>query len=98
MIGAARCSLTVLDAYCSCVHVCACVCLWLFYVDADGNRIYFKMRVTTQFSKVMSMYSKKIGADMDSVSFLFDGRRLQPEQTPAEVRHTCRILVSRTAV
>ncbi len=97
VIGAAQCSLTVLDA-CSCVHVCACVCVTCFYVDADGNEVYFKARVTTQFSKVMSAYCKKVGADLESVRFLFDGTKLLPEQTPAEVRHTGRILVGRTAV
>ena len=51
----------------------------------DGNEVYFKVKRTTQFSKVMTAYCKKVGADLDSVRFLFDGARLNPQQTPAEL-------------
>jgi hypothetical protein len=52
----------------------------------DGNEVYFKVKKTTQFSKVMSAYCKKVGADLESVRFLFDGQRLRPDQTPQDVR------------
>lgn len=51
----------------------------------DGNEVYFKVKKTTQFSKVMAAYCKKVGADQDSVRFLFDGQRVQPASTPEEV-------------
>jgi len=51
----------------------------------DGNEVYFKVKKTTQFSKVMSAYCKKVGADLESVRFLFDGQRLRPDQTPADL-------------
>jgi len=51
----------------------------------DGNEVYFKVKKTTQFMKVMSAYCKKVGADLDTVRFLFDGQRLRPEQTPADL-------------
>ncbi len=51
----------------------------------DGNEVFFKVKRTTQFHKVMGAYCKKVGADMESVRFLFDGQRLQPNQTPQEV-------------
>jgi hypothetical protein len=42
----------------------------------------------------MSAYCKKVGADMESVRFLFDGQRLRPDQTPADVRKTRTRLLS----
>jgi len=51
----------------------------------DGNEIYFKVKKTTQFRKVMIAYCRKVGADVDAVRFLFDGTRIRPDQTPAEL-------------
>jgi len=51
----------------------------------DGNEVYFKVKRTTQFSKVMTAYCKKVGQDLESVRFLFDGQRLNPQQTPADL-------------
>lgn len=51
----------------------------------DGNEVYFKVKRTTQFSKVMMAYCKKVGQDVESVRFLFDGQRLRPDQTPADL-------------
>lgn len=42
------------------------------------------MKKTTVFSKVMAAYCKKVGAEPDSVRFLFDGVRIQGSQTPEE--------------
>lgn len=53
--------------------------------SADGNEVYFKVKKTTIFSKVMAAYCKKVGAEPDSVRFLFDGQRIQGSQTPEEV-------------
>jgi hypothetical protein len=33
----------------------------------------------------MNAYCKKVGADVESVRFLFDGQRVKPEQTPEDV-------------
>jgi small ubiquitin-related modifier len=51
----------------------------------DGNEVYFKVKRTTQFSKIMNAYCKKIGAESDSVRFLFDGNRLRADQTPGDL-------------
>lgn len=51
----------------------------------DGNEVYFKVKRTTTFAKVMNAYCKKVGADQDQVRFLFDGQRLRPEQTPQDL-------------
>lgn len=63
----------------------------------DGNEVYFKVKKTTQFSKVMSAYCKKVGADLESVRFLFDGQRLRPDQTPQDVRRTRATLPHRSS-
>ena len=65
----------------------------------DGNEIFFKVKPTTQFRKVMAAYCQRIGSTMESVRFLFDGTRIRcvnffslpnvsscrPEQTPEEL-------------
>jgi len=51
----------------------------------DGNEVYFKVKRTTAFAKVMSAYCKKVGADQESVRFLFDGQRVRPDQTPEDL-------------
>jgi len=51
----------------------------------DGNEIYFRVKKTTQFKKVFAAFCKKVGADLDSVRFLFDGSRINPTTTPAEL-------------
>jgi len=33
----------------------------------------------------MSAYCKKVGAEQDSVRFLFDGTRIRPDQTPGDL-------------
>jgi len=51
----------------------------------EGNEVYFKVKKTTTFSKVMHAYCKKVGAEIENLRFLFDGQRLRPEQTPADL-------------
>jgi len=54
--------------------------------SGDGNEVYFKVKKSTVFSKVMAAYCKKVGAEPDSVRFLFDGVRIQGSQTPEELQ------------
>mmetsp|Transcript_1100 Transcript_1100/g.1531 ORF Transcript_1100/g.1531 Transcript_1100/m.1531 type:complete len:93 (-) Transcript_1100:208-486(-) len=51
----------------------------------DGNEVFFKVKKTTTFKRVMEAYCGKVGADMGAVRFLFDGNRISPEQTPADL-------------
>jgi len=53
--------------------------------SGDGNEVYFKVKKTTLFSKVMAAYCKKVGAEPESVRFLFDGVRIQGSATPEEL-------------
>mmetsp|Transcript_27122 Transcript_27122/g.38451 ORF Transcript_27122/g.38451 Transcript_27122/m.38451 type:complete len:87 (-) Transcript_27122:339-599(-) len=54
--------------------------------SADGNEVYFKVKKTTQFSKVINAYCKKVGSEAESVRFLFEGTRIQPHQTPGDLQ------------
>ncbi|KAB2602135.1 small ubiquitin-related modifier 1-like [Pyrus ussuriensis x Pyrus communis] len=51
----------------------------------DGNEVFFRIRHTTQLKKLMTAYCDRVSVDMNSIAFLFDGRRLRPEQTPEEL-------------
>ena len=44
----------------------------------------FKVKRSTKFEKVISAFCDKKSWDVRSVKFLFDGQRIQPEQTPAD--------------
>jgi hypothetical protein len=48
----------------------------------DGNEVYFKLKQKTLFAKVFKAYCSKIGADVESVRFLFDGTRVKATDTP----------------
>lgn len=51
----------------------------------DGNVVQFKAKRTTPFKKLMNAYCDRQSVEFASVVFVFDGNRLRPEQTPAEV-------------
>jgi hypothetical protein len=51
--------------------------------DQSRQEIVFKVKRTTQFKKVMNAYCQRQGLDMKAVRFLFDGDRLQEDETPA---------------
>ena len=55
-------------------------------VAPDGNEVYFKCKMTTPLQKLMHAFCNRQGHQMNSVRFLFDGERLRPDQTPADVR------------
>ena len=50
--------------------------------DQEKNIVTFKVKKTTLFSKVINSYLSRTGLDKNSVRFLFDGSRIQDENTP----------------
>ncbi|KAL1562972.1 Small ubiquitin-related modifier 2 [Salvia divinorum] len=48
----------------------------------DGNEVFFRIKRSTQLKKLMNAYCDRQSVDYNSIAFLFDGRRLRPEQTP----------------
>ncbi|KAF5741273.1 hypothetical protein HS088_TW10G00269 [Tripterygium wilfordii] len=51
----------------------------------DGNEVFFRIKRSTQMRKLMNAYCERQSVDLNSIAFLFDGRRLRAEQTPDEV-------------
>ena len=51
----------------------------------DGNEVFFRIKRSTQLRKLMNAYCDRQSVDINSIAFLFDGRRLRPEQTPDEL-------------
>ncbi|GKC95967.1 small ubiquitin-related modifier 2 [Tanacetum coccineum] len=51
----------------------------------EGNEVFFRIKRSTQFKKLMNAYCDRQSVDMSSIAFLFDGRRLRADQTPDEL-------------
>eukprot|EP00472_Partenskyella_glossopodia_P014636 CAMPEP_0197523734 /NCGR_PEP_ID=MMETSP1318-20131121/8608_1 /TAXON_ID=552666 /ORGANISM="Partenskyella glossopodia, Strain RCC365" /LENGTH=89 /DNA_ID=CAMNT_0043076523 /DNA_START=47 /DNA_END=316 /DNA_ORIENTATION=+ len=51
----------------------------------DGNEVFFKVKKSTSFKRLMEAYCSKVGAEFGSVRFLFDGERIDPDKTPAHL-------------
>ncbi|XP_022846024.1 small ubiquitin-related modifier 1-like isoform X2 [Olea europaea var. sylvestris] len=51
----------------------------------EGNEVFFRIKKTSQLKKLMETYCDRQSVDVNAIAFLFDGRRLRPEQTPDEL-------------
>ena len=51
-------------------------------VDQDSNEMHFRVKMTTQMGKLKKSYSERVGAPIASLRFLFDGKRINDEETP----------------
>merc|ERR1712080_201965 len=51
-------------------------------VGQDSNEIYFRVKQTTQMGKLKKSYSERVGVPQTSLRFLFDGRRINDDETP----------------
>jgi small ubiquitin-related modifier len=51
----------------------------------DGNAVFFKVKKSTQLKKLMDAYCTRVGADPKSIRFMFDGRRIEPQETPEDL-------------
>lgn len=47
--------------------------------------MFFRIKSTATLRKLMNAYCDRQSVDPSSIAFLFDGRRLRADQTPAEV-------------
>lgn len=54
-------------------------------VVQDGGEVFFRIKSSATLRKLMNAYCERQSVDASSIAFLFDGRRLRAEQTPAEV-------------
>jgi len=51
-------------------------------LDQEGNEVFFKIKKQTPLRKLMEAYCQRQGISLNSIRFLYDGQRLQAEQTP----------------
>ena len=51
-------------------------------VGQDSNEIHFRVKMSTQMGKLKKSYSERVGAPITSLRFLFDGKRINDEETP----------------
>ncbi|KAI0275606.1 ubiquitin-related domain-containing protein [Russula aff. rugulosa BPL654] len=51
-------------------------------VSAQGEEVFFKIKRTTKLSKLQGAYANKVGKDVGSIRFLYDGARINDEDTP----------------
>uniref|UniRef100_A0A7N0TYP4 Small ubiquitin-related modifier n=1 Tax=Kalanchoe fedtschenkoi TaxID=63787 RepID=A0A7N0TYP4_KALFE len=49
------------------------------------GQVFFRIKRNTQLRKLMHAYCDRQSVEMNSIAFLFDGRRLRQEQTPDEL-------------
>ncbi|KAK5987662.1 Ubiquitin-like protein pmt3/smt3 [Cladobotryum mycophilum] len=57
-------------------------------VTDNNNEVFFKIKRSTKLEKLMNAFCERQGKSMSSVRFLFDGTRVQPTDTPAELEMT----------
>ncbi|XP_031285555.1 small ubiquitin-related modifier 2-like [Pistacia vera] len=50
-----------------------------------GMKCFFRIKRSTQLRKLMTAYCDRQSVELNSIAFLFDGRRLRGEQTPDEL-------------
>ena len=52
------------------------------FIGQDSNEIHFRVKQTTQMGKLKKSYSERVGVPVTSLRFLFDGRRINDDETP----------------
>ena len=51
-------------------------------VGQDSNEIHFRVKMSTSMAKLKKSYAERVGAPVTSLRFLFDGRRINDDETP----------------
>ena len=54
-------------------------------VDQYSNEIHFRVKMTTQMGTLKKSYSERVGVPVSSLCYLFDGRRINDDETPKEL-------------
>jgi len=50
-----------------------------------GEEVFFKIKRNTKLSKLQGAYAAKVGKDVGSIRFLYDGQRVNESDTPASL-------------
>ena len=51
-------------------------------VGQDSNEVHFRVKMSTQMGKLKKSYGERIGVQPSSLRFLFDGRRINDDDSP----------------
>ena len=51
----------------------------------EGDETWFKVKTTTKLQKLFDKYALRKGIEVGSLRFLLDGKRLNGDQTPADI-------------
>ncbi|CAD5206265.1 unnamed protein product [Bursaphelenchus okinawaensis] len=51
-------------------------------VGQDANEVHFRVKFGTSMGKLKKSYAERTGVQIGSLRFLFDGRRINDEDTP----------------
>ncbi|KAG6329653.1 hypothetical protein ID866_9435, partial [Astraeus odoratus] len=54
-------------------------------VSSTGDEVFFKIKRNTKLSKLQGAYANKVGKDVNSIRFLYDGNRINEDDTPASL-------------
>ncbi|KAI6014365.1 ubiquitin-related domain-containing protein [Pisolithus marmoratus] len=54
-------------------------------VSSTGDEVFFKIKRSTKLSKLQGAYANKVGKDVASIRFLYDGNRINEDDTPASL-------------
>ncbi len=54
-------------------------------VGQDANEIHFRVKMSTRLGKLKNSYSERVGVPVSSLRFLFDGKRINDEETPEDL-------------
>ena len=57
-------------------------CIKLKVVGQYSNEIHFRVKMTTAMGKLKKSYSERVGVPVTSLRFLFDGKRINDDETP----------------
>ncbi|CAJ0961290.1 unnamed protein product, partial [Mesorhabditis belari] len=51
-------------------------------VGQDANEVHFRVKYGTSMGKLKKSYADRTGVNVNSLRFLFDGRRINDDDTP----------------
>ncbi|CAF2375891.1 unnamed protein product [Rotaria sp. Silwood2] len=51
-------------------------------VGQDNSEVHFKVKMTTSMGKLKKSYAERQGVAINSLRFLFDGKRINDDETP----------------
>jgi len=54
-------------------------------LTSAGEEVFFKIKRNTKLSKLQAAYANKVGKDVGTIRFLYDGNRINDDDTPASL-------------